>query len=136
MWRVTRKKSAWLIADRQLVKREEDPGIFVMVLGKRNILCDAVQVIMAREIQKKRFSAADTNKLVNAEMSSKECEELIAITEEADEFIKAIFDKYPVSTRGYYRLLKTARTIADLEGSEKVEKPHVAEAFQLRIREE
>ena len=94
------------------------------------------QVMDAREIQRKRFSAADTNKLVNAEMSSKECEELIAITEEADEFIKAIFDKYPVSTRGYYRLLKTARTIADLEGSEKVEKPHVAEAFQLRIREE
>ena len=94
------------------------------------------QVIEARKIQDERFKKAGVKRFVNAELSSKECEELIDITEEADEFIKTIFDKYPVSTRGYYRLLKTARTIADLEGLKKVEKPHVAEAFQLRIREE
>jgi len=94
------------------------------------------RVVGARAIQSDRFKKAGIKRLVNAEMSSKECEEIINITEEADEFIKTIFDKYPVSTRGYYRLLKTAQTIADLEGSEKVEKPHIAEAFQLRIREE
>jgi len=94
------------------------------------------QVVDARKIQTERFKKVGAKRLVNAEMSSKECEEIIDITEEADEFIKTIFDKYPVSTRGYYRLLKTAQTIADLENSEKVEKPHVAEAFQLRIREE
>ena len=93
-------------------------------------------VLEARKKQTRRFEKAGIKRFVNAEMSSKECEEFIDITDEADEFIKTIFDKYPVSTRGYYRLLKTARTIADLENSEKVEKPHVAEAFQLRIREE
>jgi len=94
------------------------------------------QVVGARKIQTERFKEVGIKRLVNAEMSSKECEELVDITEEADEFIKEIFEKYPISTRGYYRLLKTARTIADLERSKKVEKPHVAEAFQLRIREE
>lgn len=94
------------------------------------------QVVSARKIQEERFKKAGLKKLVNAELSSKECEGLIKIADDADEFIKSIFDKYPVSTRGYYRLLKTARTIADLENSERVEKPHVAEAFQLRIREE
>lgn len=88
----------------------------------------------ARETQAKRFK--ETNNLVNAEMSSKECEELISINDEADEFIKTIFDKNPLSTRGYYRLLKTARTIADIDGDDKVTQPHIAEAFQLRIREE
>ena len=48
---------------------------------------------------------------------------------------KEIFDKVHLSTRGYYRILKTARTIADLEESETVEAPHISEAFQLRVRE-
>jgi len=94
------------------------------------------QVLGARKLQAERYKKAGIKKLVNAELSSKECENLIELTEDADNLIKDLFDKYPISTRGYYRLLKTARTIADLDASEKVEKPHVAEAFQLRIREE
>jgi len=90
----------------------------------------------ARDTQAKRFKDAKTKKLVNSEMTSKECEELINISDEADEFIKTIFDKYPLSTRGYYRLLKTARTIADIDGNDEVTQSHIAEAFQLRIREE
>jgi len=90
----------------------------------------------ARAIQKERFKGTHEDRLTNAEMTSKECEEIIELSDEADTFIKTVFDKYPISTRGYYRLLKTARTIADLEASVRVEQPHVAEAFQLRIREE
>jgi len=41
-----------------------------------------------------------------------------------------------LSPRGYYRLLKTARTIADLENQEKVSAEHLAEAFSYRLREE
>ena len=93
-------------------------------------------VVDARKIQTKRFENAGSKRLTNAELTSKECENLIELTSEADEFIKTVFEKYPISTRGYYRLLKTARTIADLEESERVEQSHVAEAFQLRIREE
>ncbi len=90
----------------------------------------------AREIQTQRFEKAGIARLTNAELSSKECEDLIILTKEANELLKEIFNRSLLSTRGYYRLLKTGRTIADLAGSDLVEAPHVAEAFQLRIREE
>ena len=93
-------------------------------------------VMKAREIQADRFKNIGGSKLLNSEMSSKECEELIELTGKAGELIKNIFNKSLLSTRGYYRLLKTSRTIADLGESEVVDAPHVAEAFQLRIREE
>lgn len=89
----------------------------------------------AREIQKERFNENKLNILTNSEMSSKDCEKLINLTKEANDFLKEIFDKTFLSTRGYYRVLKTARTIADLEKNEKVEANHIAEAFQLRVRE-
>ncbi|MDP2650638.1 MAG: YifB family Mg chelatase-like AAA ATPase [bacterium] len=90
----------------------------------------------AREIQTDRFQKAGLKRLTNSELSSKECEELIILTEEANELLKQIFNRSLLSVRGYYRILKTSRTIADLESSALVEAPHVAEAFQLRIREE
>lgn len=94
------------------------------------------QVEAARKIQTERFKKANLKIITNTEMSSKECENLVNLTKEADEFLKGIFDKSLVSTRGYYRILKTSRTIADLEGKESVEPGHIAEAFQLRIKEE
>ncbi|MBI2506669.1 MAG: ATP-binding protein, partial [Candidatus Colwellbacteria bacterium] len=53
-----------------------------------------------------------------------------------NELLKQVFNRSLLSVRGYYRILKVSRTIADLENSELVEASHVAEAFQLRIREE
>jgi len=98
-------------------------------------ICFKDLVKNAREMQKERFSENKLNILTNSEMSSKDCEKLINLTKEANDFLKEIFDKTFLSTRGYYRILNTARTIADLEGNEKVEANHVAEAFQLRVRE-
>lgn len=89
----------------------------------------------AREAQKKRFKKSRRGILTNSEMSSKDCEELIKLTSAAEEFIKKIFDKSMLSTRGYYRLLKTAQTIADLDASAEVKDTHIAEAFQLRLKE-
>ncbi len=89
----------------------------------------------AREIQAQRFKLAGLKILTNSEISSKDCEALIPLTEAADEFLKKIFDKSLLSTRGYYRILKTARTVADLEQKEKITPEHLAEAFQLRIKE-
>ncbi len=74
--------------------------------------------------------------LINAQLSSKEIEKLARLTPEAEAFLKEVFDKAFISARGYYRILKTARTIADLEGSEVVEKNHLAEAFQYRVKAE
>lgn len=91
------------------------------------------QVERTREIQSKRlaFSAGKTN----SEMTSREVEELANIDKEAQRFLASL-DKARLSPRGYYRLLKVARTIADLEGSEKISTDHLAEAFGYRLKEE
>ncbi len=89
----------------------------------------------AREIQKTRMGKAGLKNLTNSEMSSKHIDRLANLTDEAEAFLKSTFDKSVLSTRSYYRLLKVARTIADLEGTKEVSANHVAEAFQLRIRE-
>lgn len=102
--------------------------------GDSSKLKDAIR--RAREVQANRFQKAGVKKLTNSELSSKECEELIIPTADANELLKQIFNRSMLSVRGYYRILKVSRTIADLENSELVEAPHVAEAFQLRIREE
>jgi magnesium chelatase family protein len=74
--------------------------------------------------------------LINAHLNSKEIEKVVQLTPEAEQFLKQVFDKAFISARGYYRILKTARTIADLENSASVEKSHLAEAFQYRVRAE
>jgi len=94
------------------------------------------QVRSAREIQANRMKEYGIMFRTNAELSSKECEEVIKLSDGANITLKEIFTHNPLSTRSYYRLLKTGRTIADLEGSKIVETPHITEAFQLRIREE
>ena len=90
----------------------------------------------AREAQLKRFKNYGLKILTNAEMNSKECEALIHLTLEAEDLIKNIYDKSLLSTRGYYRILKTAQTIADIENAANVNDKHIAEAFQMRIKEE
>ncbi len=93
------------------------------------------KIVQAREIQKERFNKLKLKILTNSEMSSKVCDELIELDKETNQFLKDVFEKSLLSARGYYRILKTARTIADLEESEKVAVDHLAEAFQYRLRE-
>ena len=93
------------------------------------------KVKQARDIKKKRFAELGEDILINSEMSSKLCDDLIQLDKEANQFLKDILEKSLISARGYYRILKTARTIADLEESENVAMGHLAEAFQYRLRE-
>ena len=96
------------------------------------------RVLKTREIQAQRFSKPRKARkpLTNSEMSSKECDELIKLDAAAEDFIREMFDKSFISARGYYRILKTAQTIADLEESERVNRDHLAEAFSYRVRTE
>ncbi|TSC95832.1 MAG: magnesium chelatase family protein [Parcubacteria group bacterium Athens0714_26] len=91
------------------------------------------KIIKTRAIQYERLKKYKI--LTNSEMSSRLCDELIKLDEEADKFLKDIFENSYVSARGYYRILKTARTIADLEDCEIVGVNHLAEAFQYKIKE-
>jgi magnesium chelatase family protein len=95
------------------------------------------QISLARARQLKRLQKSGPAKKIftNSEMSSKEVDSLLNISPEAENFIKEIFDKSLISVRGYYRILKTAQTIADLNSRDRIEKPDLAEAFSYRLRE-
>ncbi|MBI3638157.1 ATP-binding protein [Candidatus Wolfebacteria bacterium] len=93
------------------------------------------RVLKTRQIQEKRFSKAKPKIRLNSEMSSKQIEEFVDFDKTAEGFLKNILEKSFVSARGYYRILKIARTIADLEEAEKVSANHLAEAFQYRLRD-
>ncbi len=88
------------------------------------------KVIKARLKQSQRFQS-----LINSEMTSKQCDQLIQLSKEAEKFLETVFKKSLVSARGYYRVLKVAQTIADLDDSKIVEERHLSEAFSYRLRE-
>ncbi len=90
------------------------------------------KVLAARAIQKERLEAHRL--ITNSEMSSKLADRLIELDASAEKFAKEFFDKSLLSARGYYRVLKVARTIADLEGAGKISEGHLAEAFGYRVK--
>lgn len=94
------------------------------------------RVIKAREFSKSRFRRNGLEINSNSEMNSKQCDKLIFLSKEANVFLKDVFDKAFISGRGYYRILKVARTIADIESSEEIKADHLAEAFQYRLKNE
>ena len=93
------------------------------------------KIILARKMQSERFAKLNQRIHTNSEMSSKQCEELIPLGAREAEFLSKTLEKSFISPRGYFRILKTARTIADLEVSEEVTINHLAEAFGYRIKQ-
>jgi magnesium chelatase family protein len=89
-------------------------------------------VAQARKTQNARLGAGR----LNTEMTSNEVDENVELDQLAESFIRSITTKHLLSPRGMYRVLKTARTIADLEGRNKVLQRDVAEAFTYRLREQ
>ena len=89
------------------------------------------RVIKAREIQKVRFKDKD-GIYANAQMSSKQLREVCQIDEAGQNLLKNAMEKLGLSARAYDRILKVARTIADLDNSPNIETVHLAEAIQYR----
>jgi len=90
----------------------------------------------AKEIQKERFKQTQPKIFSNSEMSSKQVDELVHLNNEAEKFLKEAMEKFFLSARSYYRILKTSRTIADLENASEIKTEHLAEAFQYRVKTE
>ncbi len=90
------------------------------------------RVIKARAIQKSRFK--DLHIKLNSEMSAKEIALFIKLDEKTEDFLKTAASRLNLSGRGIHRLLKTARTIADLENSNDIEINHLAESLQMRVK--
>lgn len=88
------------------------------------------RVEAAREIQRKRFENEGIT--CNAQMSAPMLKKYCELSDEASTYLKAGFEKLAMSGRAYDRILKVARTIADLSNSESITKKHIAEAFRLR----
>jgi magnesium chelatase family protein len=88
------------------------------------------RVIAARARQSQRFGS--TNVRVNARMSGRQARRWCPVPEDATRLLDAAVTRLGLSVRGHDRILKVARTIADLEGSEAITAEHVAEAIQYR----
>jgi len=92
------------------------------------------RVEKARKVQKERFL---TEKIfVNAEMELPQIKKHCFIEPKTQNIVRQYIDSGKLSIRGYYRALKVARTIADLENSEKILENHLTEALMYRIRED
>ena len=84
----------------------------------------------AREIQRKRY--LNHNIFSNSELSPNLLDEYCKLDTQSKELMKKAFDKLGLSARAYGKILKVARTIADLDSSENIQKIHIAEAIQYR----
>ena len=91
----------------------------------------AERVARARDIQRKRFEGLGYE--TNDKMPFKDVERFCLVTDEVKELIEKITSHLNLSVRAYTRILKIARTIADLEGSESILPQHVAEASSYRF---
>ena len=88
------------------------------------------RVNKAREIQKKRFEG--TGITCNARITPDLLKKFCPMSEDASKYLEISFDRLGMSARAYDRILKVARTIADLNGSEIIEKNHIFSAISFR----
>lgn len=91
------------------------------------------RVEKAREKQRERFSKVNIH--MNAEMSSEQVRQYCDLTDEGKEMLRLAVDRLHLSARGYMRILKVARTIADLENADSIEVGHLGEALQYRFND-
>lgn len=87
----------------------------------------------ARETQKQRFQANEELK-TNSEMNNKKVKKFCSVGKKAQSLLKTAVEEYSLSARSYFRILKVARTIADLENNSEIQEENVSEAIQLRIK--
>ncbi|MCI8269813.1 MAG: YifB family Mg chelatase-like AAA ATPase [Lachnospiraceae bacterium] len=92
------------------------------------------RVERAGEIQRKRF--AGSSLFFNSEMGNRQVEQYCQLRDEEEKLLERAFEEKHLSARGYHKILKVARTIADLDGSEQINKIHLCEAISYRDLEE
>lgn len=92
----------------------------------------AARVTAARDVQANRFKAV-ANTRVNADMEGSLLEQVAAPDPEGRALLAKVAERFGLSARGYHRVLRVARTIADLDTSAQVRLPHIAEAVSYRL---
>ena len=92
------------------------------------------RVEAARKIQAKRFE--NLSVISNSEMSSDQIRQFCPLDEECKQLLRNAVSALKLSARAYHRIIKIARTIADLSNSENIQPAHIAEAIQYRFKME
>lgn len=97
----------------------------------------AARVLKARIIQKQRFAAerekTGSGIMTNAEMSNRQIEKYCPLSDACRETLLKLMEKAELSMRAYFRIIRVARTIADLEGSDEIKVAHIVEAAGYRF---
>ncbi len=94
------------------------------------------RVQKARDAQTQRYEKTKEEKFIaNADLTTKGVKKYCQTNQEIQRFLREAAIQFKLSARSYYRLLKVARTIADLGESSQIELPHMAEALQYRLQE-
>ena len=92
----------------------------------------AARVLKAREIQRARFAETGEDIFCNASMNNRQTEKYCPLSPDCKELLERLIERMGLSARACARIIRLARTIADLEGSEKVQSHHIAEAIGYR----
>ena len=90
------------------------------------------RVQAARDIQQLRFTNSQSDIICNADMRVGEIRQFCKLQDEGQSLMRAAMTQLNLSARAYHRILKLARTIADMAGSEDIQSAHLAEALQYR----
>ena len=90
------------------------------------------RVAKARKIQEERFGKLRRNIKTNSEMGVKDLSSLVKLSKEVRDLLDDSAERLALSARAYHRVIKIARTIADLEGSDEIKANHILEAIQYR----
>ena len=88
------------------------------------------RVEAVQEIQRKRYQKEEI--CFNGELDGRMLEKYCVLTRAAEEILEQAYGQFQFSTRAYHKILKVARTIADMEKSEKIQSEHICEALTYR----
>jgi magnesium chelatase family protein len=116
--------------DLQVAVRRLSEAELKAVRGQESSQSIRLRVRRAAEMQQSRFP--DGKVVYNAQLNRRQVEQICRLDSHGREHLVNLVYKFGLSARSYDRILKTARTIADLEGLENIEMPHLNEALRYR----
>jgi magnesium chelatase family protein len=95
----------------------------------------AQNVLRAREVQQKRFREGKRKIKTNSEMNSRDLSVFVDLSDEVKTVLNSAAKRMDLSPRSYHRVIKLARTVADLDGNESVKESHILESLQYRPKQ-